>query len=224
MSRPVRRVACGLSSLAAALLLAACGGSSSSPSSASSSSSTATSTSTSSDAHVAAARVQDARKVAPIPKFVGAAARDVHVTATGPVKARPPQPGTIDDEVNASGAKTLNPCTLVSRSEAAAILRKSVGKPVDAPQGPTCIYTPKGAKSLVTLSVEATDFSKVQLQSQLRDRISVKVDGHTAYCGLAGGPTMIVPLSTGRFLVVTAPCPLAASFAAKSLGRISSAS
>ena len=222
MSRSVRRVACGLSPLAAALLLAACGGSSSSPSSASSSSPTATSTS--SDAHVAAARVQDARKVAPIPKFVGAAARDVHVTATGPVKARPPQPGAIDDEVNASGAKTLNPCTLVSRSEAAAILRKSIGKPVDAPQGPTCIYTPKGARSLVTLSVEATDFSKVQPQSQLRNRISVRVDGHTAYCGLAGSPTMIVPLTTGRFLVVTAPCPLAASFASKALGRISSAS
>ena len=221
MSRPVRRIVCGLSPLAAALLLAACGGSSSSPSSSASASASSPS---SSDAHVAAARVQDARKVAPIPKFVGAAARDVHVTATGPVKARPPQPGTIDDEVNASGAKTLNPCTLVSRSEAAAIVRKSIGKPVDAPQGPTCIYTPKGAKSLITLSVEATDFSKVQPQSQLRNRVSVKVNGHTAYCGLAGSPTMIVPLTTGRFLVVTAPCPIAASFASKALGRISSAS
>lgn len=220
MSRPVRRIVCGLSPLAAALLLAACGGSSSSPSSSASASASSPS---SSDAHVAAARVQDARKVAPIPKFVGAAARDVHVTATGPVKARPPQPGTIDDEVNASGAKTLNPCTLVSRSEAAAIVRKSIGKPVDAPQGPTCIYTPKGAKSLITLSVEATDFSKVQPQSQLRNRVSVKVNGHTAYCGLAGSPTMIVPLTTGRFLVVTAPCPIAASFASKALGRISSA-
>jgi hypothetical protein len=162
--------------------------------------------------------------VAPIPQFVGAAARDVHVTRTGPVKARPPQPGTIDDEVNASGAKTLDPCTLVSRSEAQAIVRKPVGKPVDAPQGPTCIYTPKGGKSLITLAVEATDFSKVQPQSQLRDRMSVKVRGHTAYCGVAGDPTMIVPLTTGRFLVVTAPCPIAASFAAKALGRISSAS
>jgi hypothetical protein len=220
MSRRARPVASVLIPLAATLLLAACGGSSSP-----SSSSSASSSSSSASAHIASARVQAARKVAPIPQFVGAAAHDVHVTPTGPVKARPPQPGTIDDEVNASGAKTLNPCTLVSRSEAQAIVGKPVGKPVDAPQGPTCIYTPnRGRKSLITLAVEATDFSKVQPQSQLRDRMSVKVKGHTAYCGVAGGPTMIVPLTTGRFLVVTAPCPIAASFAAKALARIPSAS
>jgi hypothetical protein len=216
MSRPARTTACVLSPLAAALLLAACGGSSSSSSTSPSASSA--------QAHIASAGVQAARKVGPIPRFVGAAAHDVRVTPTGPVKARPPQPGTIDDEVNASGAKTLNPCTLVSRSEAQAIVGKAVGKPVDAPQGPTCIYTPKGAKSLITLSVEATDFSKVQPQSQLRDRMSVKVHGHTAYCGVAGSPTMIVPLTSGHFLVVTAPCPIAASFAGKALARIPSAS
>lgn len=212
MSRPVRRIACVLSPLVAVLLLAACGGSSSSSSSSSTS------------AHIASAKVQAAHKVAPIPQFVGASARDVHVTHTGPVKARPPQPGTIDDEVNASGAKTLNPCTLVSRSEAQAIVGKSIGKPVDAPQGPTCIYTPKGGRGLITLAVQATDFSKVQPQSQLRNRMSVKVHGHTAYCGIAGSPTMIVPLTSGHFLVVTAPCPIAASFAAKALARIPSAS
>jgi hypothetical protein len=219
MSRPARQIACVLSPVAAALLLTACGGSSSSSTASSSPASSA-------NAHIASAKVQAAHEVAPIPQFVGASARDVHVTATGPVKARPPQPGTIDDEVNASGAKTLDPCTLVSRSEAQAIVGKSIGKPVDAPQGPTCIYTPttRGGKGLITLAVQATDFSKVQPQSQLRNRMSVKVHGHTAYCGIAGSPTMIVPLTSGHFLVVTAPCPIAASFAAKALARIASAS
>jgi hypothetical protein len=206
MSRRVRQTAGVLAPVAAALLFGACGSSSSSSSS-------------SSTAHVADAHVQAAHKVPPIPQFVGAAAH-VHVASTGPVKARPPQPGTIDDEVNASGAKTLDPCTLVSRSEAQTILRKPVAKPVDAPQGPTCIYAANGGKRQITLAVQATDFSKVQPQSQLRDRMSVTVHGHTAYCGVAGGPTLIIPLAGGRFLTVTAPCPIAASFAARALGRI----
>jgi hypothetical protein len=216
MSRPLRRVLCLLAPAAATLLLVACGSSSSSSPSASSS---APSASSSGGAHIAAARVQSAHKVSPIPQFVGAT-QHVHVTPTGPVKARPPQPGTIDDEVNASGAKKLDPCSLVSRPEAQAIVGGAVAAPVDAPQGPTCIYRRKNGKGLITLAVQATNFSKVQPQSQLRDRISVTVHGHTAYCGLAGTPTMILPLSSGRFLTISAPCQIAASFAAKALGRI----
>jgi len=205
-----RRPAAGLASAAAAaLLLGACGGSSSSSSTVSAAGS----------AHVAAARVQSAHKVSPIPQFVGAT-KHVHVTRSGPVKARPPQPGTIDDEVNASGAKKLNPCALVSRSEAAAIVKGAVAAPIDAPQGPTCIYRRKDGKGLITLAVQNSNFSKVQPQLQLRDRVSVTVHGHTAYCGLAGGPTLIVPLANGRFLTVSAPCPIAAAFAARALARI----
>jgi hypothetical protein len=213
LSRRGRRAAGVLAPCcAAALLLAACG--SSSPSSSSSSSSAS-----SGSAHVASAGVQSAHKVAPIPQFVGAT-KHVHVTRSGPVKARPPQPGTIDDEINASGAKKLNPCALVSRSEAQAIVKGPVAAPVDAPQGPTCIYRRKDGKGLITVAVQATNFSKVQPQSALRDRVSVTVHGRTAYCGLAGVPTLIVPLTSGRFLTVSAPCPIAASFAAKALARI----
>jgi hypothetical protein len=209
LSRRCRRVAGVLApACAAALLIAACGSSSSSSSSSSAGS-----------AHVAAAQVQTAHKVAPIPQLVGAT-KHIHVTHSGPVKARPPQPGTIDDEINASGAKKVNPCALVSRSEAQAIVKGPVATPVDAPQGPTCLYRRKDGKGLITLAVQATNFSKVQPQSTLRDRVSVTVHGHTAYCGLAGVPTLIVPLANGRFLTVSAPCPIAASFAAKALARI----
>jgi hypothetical protein len=208
--RRSRRVAGILApACAAALLLAACG--SSSPSSSSSSSA--------GSAHVAAARVQTAHKVAPIPQLVGAT-KHIHVTHSGPVKARPPQPGTIDDEINASGAKQVNPCALVSRSEAQAIVKGPVATPVDAPQGPTCLYRRKDGKGLITLALQAANFSKVPPQSTLRDRVSVTVHGHTAYCGLAGVPTLIVPLANGHFLTVSAPCPIAASFAAKALARI----
>jgi hypothetical protein len=70
------------------------------------------------------------------------------------------------------------------------------------------------------LAVQDNNFSKVQPQAQLRDKTPLSVRGHAAYCGLTGAPTLIVPLANGRFLSVTAPCPLAAPLAAKALGRL----
>jgi hypothetical protein len=195
------RSACALvTAAAAAMLLTACGGGSS--------------TATVSADHPPV-------QVRPIPRPLGAGADIVSSSHSGPVKARTPA-GAVDDEVNASGAKALNPCTLVSRAEAQAILGKPVGEPVSAPQGPTCIYKPQGTTRVVTLAVESLHFSTIKPQSQLRDRMSVTVGGHTAYCGVAGTPTMILLLPAGRFLDVTAPCPLAAAFAAKALARLAS--
>jgi hypothetical protein len=197
------RSACALvTAAAAAMLLTACGGGSSSTS-------------------VAHQPIQAARRVTPVPRPLGAGADIVSSSRSGPVKAHTPA-GAVDDEVNASGAKTLNPCTLVTRAEAQAILGKPVGEPVSAPQGPTCIYKPQGTTRVVTLAVESLHFSTIKPQSQLRDRMSVTVGGHTAYCGVAGTPTMILLLPAGRFLDVTAPCPLAAAFAAKALAHLAS--
>ncbi len=210
MSRATRRSACVLLPAAAALLLGACGGSSSSSSSSSSPSASV-------PEGVLGARVQAARKVTPIRQLP--AAGQVRPTSHRPLKARA-QAGVIDDEVSASGAKKLAPCSLVSRAQAQAILGKPVGRPVEAPQGPTCVYRPQDAKRFVTLAVISTNFSTLEPQAHLKDRMSVTVSGHAAYCGVAGSPTMIVPLTTGRFLTVAAPCPIAASFAATALSHI----
>jgi hypothetical protein len=207
LSGSARKGAAALLPLAGLVLLAGCGGGSSS-----------SSEGTSSAAVTDSATVQKARAVPPVPRPAGAG--KVVISSTGPVKARA-QTGAIDDEVNASGAKTLNPCTLVSRTQARAILGKPVGEPVDAQQGPTCIYRAQGDKSFVTVAVQAMHFSTVKPQAQLQDRITLSIAGYQAYCGVAGTPTLIVPLSAGRFLSVVAPCPIAASFAAKALGRIS---
>ena len=209
----VQKGGCALLSVTAvALSLAACGGSSS--------------TGGSSSQGSANVPVQVARNTPPIPRSLGAGAAHpttgaVHATRKHPVKGRE-QPGTVDDEINSSGARSLDPCALVSRAEAQAILRKPVGRPVSAPQGPTCIYSPRGSKNVVTLAVQSLKFSKVKPQARLRDRMSVTVSGHTAYCGVAGTPTMILPLPAGRFLTITAPCPVAATFAAKALAHIPS--
>ncbi len=220
MSRALRTGSCAVLPVAAALLLGACGGSS--PSSPSASSSSASSVSAAAAAAAAAhgvvgGRVQAGREVTPIAKF--RSADQVHRTRRGAVRARA-QAGMIDDEVSASGAKALDPCSLVTRAQAQAILGKPVGRPVDAPQGPTCVYPAQGFKGAITVAVVATDFSTVKPQAHLRDRMSVKVSGHAAYCGVAGTPTMVVPLTSGKFLTVTAPCPIAASFAATALSHI----
>ncbi len=223
MSKAIRNSLCTLPALAAMLALGACGSSSPSSSSAGSSSASSSASATAPKG-VVGARVQAARGVRPVsqqPRGAGQArvTGDVRPTSRRPVKARA-QVGMIDDEVSSTGAKALNPCSLVSRTQAQAILGKPVGQPVDAPQGPTCVYAPRGAKTQVTVAVVATNFSTLKPQAHLRDRMSVTVSGRPAYCGVAGSPTMIVPLSTGRYLTVTAPCPIAASFAAKALSHI----
>lgn len=186
---------------ASALSLSACGGSSSNG--------------------VVHPPVQAARGVPPIPRFVGAGS--VHQTRSGPVRAYPAPANAIDDEVNASGAKTIDPCTLVSRSQAQAILHLTVERTIDAPQGPTCIYQPEGKAGMVTLALQATAFSKVAPQAQLRHRQSLSVGGNTAYCGKdgsSGASTLVIPLSASRFLTVTAPCALASQFAAAAMRHL----
>jgi hypothetical protein len=221
VGRAVRRGACVALPAAAALLLGACGGSSSSssPSSGPSASSAPSASAAAAAAThgVVGGRVQAGRGVVPISKFLGA--DEVRRTRRGAVRARA-QAGMIDDEVSTTGAKPLDPCSLVTRAQAQAIVGKPVGQPVDAPEGPTCVYTASGFKGPITLAVVATDFSTVKPQAQLRDRMSVTVGGHAAYCGVAGSPTMVVPLTRGKFLTVVAPCPIAASFAATALSHI----
>jgi hypothetical protein len=205
MSLRAKQSACVALSVLVALLLAACGGSFSS---------------SSSSAEVTQAPAQVAHPQTPVPKFIGVDRDKVGASRTHPVEARE-QAGTVDDEVNSSGRKALNPCTLVSRAEVQAVLHQQVGAPVDAPQGPTCIYTPQHTKGQITVAVESLPFSQVKPQAALQARISLVLAGHATYCGNAGGRQMlVVPLAENRFLTVTASCPIAASLAAKALGHI----
>ncbi len=133
-------------------------------------------------------------------------------------RARAPYKGTDDDERNETGAKPVQPCALVTRSEARSILGGPVATPESAPQGPTCIYRAKNAKSLVTVSVAPTRTSI--LGRRRRSSIRLKLGGRRAYCIKYGALSLLVPLSGGQVLDVTAPCPIAARFAAKALPRL----
>jgi hypothetical protein len=124
----------------------------------------------------------------------------------------------IADSGHGKSTGQLDPCTLVSRSEAQAIIGGQIAAPQEAPLGPTCIYQRVGAKSAITLTVESIDFAKVS--PLVRHRVRVQVAGRTAVCGDYGRPTTFVPLSGGRVLSITAPCGIGTRLAAKALPRL----
>ena len=107
------------------------------------------------------------------------------------------------------------PCTLVTKSQAQALIGAPILEPLQAPQGPTCIYRSRSGKSFVTLAVQTVSFMK--LRSQMRHRRRIEVSDRTGYCGNLGQPELYVALSAGRVLRVAAPCSLASRFAAKAI-------
>ena len=65
--------------------------------------------------------------------------------------------------------------------------------PVEAPQGPTCIYRPRTGKDLIAVAVQETDFGA--LRRQIKRIHRVDVGDRTAYCGSYGQPMLYVPLA-----------------------------
>jgi hypothetical protein len=114
--------------------------------------------------------------------------------------------------------KRFSPCNLVTASEAGRIIGDAMQKPVEAPQGPTCVYRTRSGKRLIALAVQTTTFGRIKAQLD-KPRIT-SVAGRAAYCGLYGQPMLYVPLSGGRVLSVSASCATAKRFAAKALPHL----
>ena len=143
---------------------------------------------------------------------------DVHrpMNGTGGHERNDANPGRAD---SGSGEATgQNPCTLVSKAEAQAIIGRPIVTAVEAPLGPTCIYQPRGSVSSITVAVESIDFAKIR--PQIRGQTRGTVDGRTAYCGDYGRPTTFVLLAGKRVLNVAAPCAIGTRLAAKALPRL----
>jgi Protein of unknown function (DUF3558) len=112
----------------------------------------------------------------------------------------------------------FTPCNLVTRAEARAILGERIRAPVEAPQGPTCIYRSRSGDSFTTLAVQSIDLAEVK--RDIAQRRQVDVEGRPAYCGNYGQPMLYVQLSGGRVLSVAAPCDVARGFAVKALRQL----
>ena len=112
----------------------------------------------------------------------------------------------------------FTPCNLVSKAQAGAIVGAPLQDPLEAPQGPTCIYRSQDGKRFVTLAVQSVPFAK--LKRQMHKRQQVAVSNKTAFCGMLGQPILYVPLSGSRVLSVAAPCQVARKFAARAVLRL----
>lgn len=115
--------------------------------------------------------------------------------------------------------RRFTPCNLVTESQARAIVGAPIEQPLEAPQGPTCIYRSRKGESFVSLAVQSLNFDK--LKPRIRQRQRFEISDRTAYCGQYGQPMLYVPIARGRVLSVAAPCSLAREFAAKALPRLS---
>jgi hypothetical protein len=135
-----------------------------------------------------------------------------------PSKARGTFPNKRVHELKPSGAAVLSPCTLVTRSEARAILGRPIAGLKKAAQGPTCIYRQQGSKRLVTVALQHSELSAGQRSGKQVVRVNLR--GHKAYCLKQGTLMMLVPLRDGQVLNVSAACPIAARFATKALARL----
>ena len=134
------------------------------------------------------------------------------------VEQAKPTPAQSNDDLSRTPHAQFNPCTLVSVREAQEIVGVAITGRVEAPLGPTCVYKLSGSKANVTLAVES--LSIAQVTRQMKRPKPLIVGSRRAYCGRLGTQMLFAPLTRGRLLNVTAPCPIAQRFAALALGRL----
>ncbi len=111
-----------------------------------------------------------------------------------------------------------NPCAYVTAAQAESILHSSSVTESEAPLGPTCIITAKGAKQVSTLALEVIEVAREV--REMKDPSRLSLAGRSAYCGTLGRSMLLVPLTDHVSLDVSAPCPQAVELAAAALSRI----
>ncbi len=122
--------------------------------------------------------------------------------------------GRDNDETSETGAAPVEPCKLVSKGEAGAILGGTVGV-TQEPKGPTCVYALHGSKQQVTLAIESVRLAS--LRGHARKASHIQVAGHPGWCLRYESTSVAVPLADGRLLRVTGSCAAASRFAARAL-------
>jgi uncharacterized protein DUF3558 len=180
-----------VASVAVAAALAGCGGGSDAPT-------------------PAAGTPENPLKAMPASETGGAA--EVGATA-----GTPSYKGIVDAQ-SKKPRTTFTPCNLVTKREASAIMGVSLQDPIEAPQGPTCIYQGRGGDGFTSVAVQSVDFDR--LLRQVRRAEEVQVGGRTAYCGMFGQPTLVMRLAEQRVLTISAQCSVAKEFAAKAIRQL----
>jgi hypothetical protein len=152
--------------------------------------------------------------VAEIPEQNGSAPLN---EGSGPAAGEPGYRELVERQTTKPESR-FTPCNLVTPAQARSILGAPVREPVEAPQGPTCIYQAESGRSFVTLAVQSGSLNG--LKRQMRSPRSVDIASRPAYCGTHGQPTLYVSLGGGSVLSVAAPCSIARRFAAKAVASL----
>jgi len=139
-------------------------------------------------------------------------------SSTSATEAAPPGYKALLDRQTEKPRHRFTPCNLVTLREAQDIVGEPMEEPVEAPQGPTCIYRPRAGTKLIALAVQDTSFGKIR--RQIDDLRQVDVSDRAAYCGTYGQPVLYVPLTGGRLLSINAECDIARGFAVKALSQL----
>ena len=99
------------------------------------------------------------------------------------------------DRQSSKPESRFTPCNLVSERRRAEIVGAPIEQPLEAPQGPTCIYRSRDGKSFVTVAVQRVSIDS--LTGRLQQRETVDVGSRAAYCGKYGQPMLYLPLGGG---------------------------
>jgi hypothetical protein len=138
--------------------------------------------------------------------------------STGAAKDQAPGYQALVDRQTAKPRHRFTPCNLVTGKEAQGIVGKAMQTPIEAPQGPTCIYRSQDGNRFITVALQNVEFGKIKRQIQRPSRVTVS--SRTAYCGSYGQPMLYVPLAKGQVLSIAGPCAVAKKFAVKALPQL----
>ncbi len=114
--------------------------------------------------------------------------------------------------------KRESPCALVTKKQAETIVGAALLDPLEAPQGPSCIYRDRGGKTFVSVAIQPGGFEALRGEIDRLRRVSVA--DRQAYCGVHGAPMLYLPLAQGRVLSVSAHCGVAKRFASTAVPRL----
>lgn len=148
----------------------------------------------------------------------GASAAPASAASTTHTRTAPSLAVQTQAAIRRLGGSRLNPCTLVTLAEAQFITSGSVRTSSEAALGPTCVYKRSTDVRAITLTVESATLS--QVSHGISHPHKVIINGHRGVCGRLGIQMLLLPLSKGRLLNITAPCPIAHEFATRAVARI----
>jgi hypothetical protein len=153
----------------------------------------------------------------PGPTPVGERANEAAAPPGGAKGTQPGYEGLVESQSGRPRSR-FTPCNLVSEGEAQAIFGSATEAPLEAQQGPTCVYRTRSGNGFVTIAVQPLRFE--QVRPLLRQPRRVAVSDRVAYCGQHGQAMLYMPLAGSRVLSVAGPCAVATRFAAKAVERL----